>query len=159
MAKSIITLEEAKYQYLTTIEDFIIDATLDEINEYSNRIHGGVSLGCGIWQSEKKSFSNCKNENCQMLAELLGIWAFAPVDECEKSPQGRPEFITFIFDGKSERYKRQQIANTYFENLSKQSLSPDEIDAIHDGYARLIEKKSSWINENELEILIKDICK
>lgn len=153
------TLNEAKYLYFQQLTHIVGDATTDELNELSNRIHRGVSqYGCGTWQKDKLAFTHCEDENCQMLSESLTLWAIMPVEPEDKDstlPQGRPEFITLIFDGNSQHHQRLQIANTYFERISKLSLNPDEIDAIHDGYAKLLDQKLHWASIDELSALIE----
>lgn len=54
--------------------------------------------------------------------------------------------------------KQQQIAQTYFEQLSRHTLAAQEIDAIHDSYARLLlTQNTNWTSIDELTQLIEII--
>lgn len=141
--KKIPTLHDVKERYFQQLEEWVGKASLDELNELSNRIHSGLSQNrCGVWQPDKQSFSFCQNENCQMLSETLGIWA--------TMPSGRPEFLTFTFDGNSERRQRAQLAGQYFATL------PDHQRELHyQAYARLLSQKQTWTDINTLAELIQ----
>ncbi|KOE79468.1 hypothetical protein ACS86_17780 [Vibrio alginolyticus] len=54
--------------------------------------------------------------------------------------------------------KQQQIVQTYFAQLSTLALTPQEIDAIHDNYARLLlTQNTNWTSIDELTQLIEII--
>lgn len=54
--------------------------------------------------------------------------------------------------------KQQQIVQTYFAQLSTHALTPQEIDAIHDSYARLLlTQNTDWTSIDELTQLIEQI--
>ncbi|EJE8516223.1 hypothetical protein M5252_004572 [Vibrio parahaemolyticus] len=54
--------------------------------------------------------------------------------------------------------KQQQIVQTYFAQLSTHALTPQEIDAIHDSYARLLlTQNTDWKNIDEFTQLIEQI--
>lgn len=142
------TLYDVKTQYFQELENIIRKSTPDEIQDLSNRIHGGTSRhGCGVWQPEKCTFSHCKDENCQMLSELLTFWALFP--------KGRPEFISFVFDGQSQQHRQRQIANIYFQNLLERNSCSEEMESIYDTYARLLEENIHWSSLEELSELIE----
>lgn len=142
------TLRESKEQYFHQLENIIEKSTPDELQVLSNRIHGGISQqGCGVWKSEQCTFSHCEDENCQMLSELLTLWALLP--------KGRPEFISFIFDGQSQQHQQRKIANIYFQNLLERSLCSEEMESIYEAYARLLEVNKHWSNIDELSELIE----
>ncbi|MEC6817027.1 hypothetical protein VXS05_18585 [Photobacterium toruni] len=144
----ILTLYDVKGRYFQELENIIGKSTPDELQDLSNRIHGGISQqGCGIWQSEKCSFSHCEDENCQMLSELLTLWALLP--------KGRPEFSSLIFDGQSQQHQQRQIANIYFQNLLERSLCSEKMESIYEAYARLLEENKHWSNIEELSELIE----
>lgn len=149
------TLYDVKSRYFQELENIIGKSTLDEINDLSNRIHGGISQqGCGVWQSEKCTFSHCEDENCQMLSELLTLWGLLPTDDKDQL-KGRPEFISFIFDGKSQQHQQRQIANDYFKYIDTLSLSSNERHVIYNGYAKLLEQNKHWLSIEELSELIE----
>lgn len=149
------TLYDVKSRYFQELENIIGKSTLDEINDLSNRIHGGISQqGCGVWQSEKCTFSHCEDENCQMLSELLTLWTLLPTDDKDQL-KGRPEFISFIFDGKSHQHQQRQIANDYFKYIDTLSLSSNERHIIYNGYAKLLEQNKHWLSIEELSELIE----
>ena len=153
--KKIPTLRETKEQYFHQLEAIVEKATLDELNELSNRIHAGVSQhGCGVWQPEQCAFSHCEDENCQMLSELLTLWALLPTDDKDQL-KGRPELISFIFDGKSQQHQQRKIANIYFQNLLERYLCSEEMESIYEAYARLLEINKHWLSIEELSELIE----
>ncbi|EJE8516222.1 hypothetical protein M5252_004571 [Vibrio parahaemolyticus] len=140
--KKIPTLLDVKESYFRQLEELVGTATLDELNELSNRIHSGLSQNrCGVWQPEKQSFSFCQNENCQMLSETLGIWA--------TMPSGRPEFLTFTFDGNCERRQRSQIAGQYFAKLPEHQR-----ELYYLAYSRLLSQNQTWTDIQTLTELI-----
>ncbi len=54
--------------------------------------------------------------------------------------------------------KQQQIVQTYFAQLSTLALTPQEIDAIHDSYARLLlTQNTDWTSIDEFTQLIEQI--
>lgn len=54
--------------------------------------------------------------------------------------------------------KQQQIVQTYFAQLSTHALTPQEIDAIHDSYARLfLTQNTDWTSIDEFTQLIEQI--
>lgn len=54
--------------------------------------------------------------------------------------------------------KQQQIVQTYFAQLSTLPLTPQEIDAIHDSYARLLlMQNTDWTSIDEFTQLIEQI--
>ncbi|EHE7897818.1 hypothetical protein J0V14_004659 [Vibrio parahaemolyticus] len=54
--------------------------------------------------------------------------------------------------------QQQQIVQTYFAQLSTHALTPQEIDAIHDSYARLLlTQNTDWTSIDELTQLIEQI--
>ncbi len=149
--KKLPTLREAKERYFLQLESLTGDASLDELNELSNQIHNGVSQhGCGVWHSDQKEFTSCQHENCQMLAECLTLYALMP--------QGRTDFLTFVFNGNSERHQRQEIADVYFQSHLS-SLKEHERNQHLVAYYRLLDQKQYWTSVEMLDDLIQQQIK
>lgn len=68
-----VTLNTIRKLYRKELKPFIERASIEEINQFSNSIHHGVSKkGCGVWSDKLKTFTSCDNENCRMLSSCLG---------------------------------------------------------------------------------------